>query len=193
MLPHMYNSDRLPKTFWIWHGGEKGELQQKVKTYYEDFHEDFDAKFDQMIRIKRTFAPSSKLTHDFNEQVRRTLLDKWLLERMDKYLHRIDDDDPNFSDKININFSEHIRLERMEAVSLLLRGSHRYEEALAVRKKCLDLNAKIYSETSPNMGASYTCMGMSLSLSLSLCQYYNYINYTNSTSLSLTHTHRHAI
>ena len=56
MLPHMYDSDRLPKSFWIWHGGEKSELQQKVKIYYEDFYEEFDAKFDQMIRINYIHA-----------------------------------------------------------------------------------------------------------------------------------------
>ena len=39
---------------------------------------------------------------------------------MDKHCERLDEDDPNFTENVEINFTEHSRVERMEALSLLL-------------------------------------------------------------------------
>lgn len=41
----------MPRAFWDWHGAEQDEFKRLTKSYYADFHEDFDVYFDQMIRM----------------------------------------------------------------------------------------------------------------------------------------------
>ena len=50
MMPHFINKE-MPDSFWAFHGAEANELKRKIKSYYGDFHEEFDTYFDQMIRM----------------------------------------------------------------------------------------------------------------------------------------------
>ncbi len=52
MMPHFINKE-MPRAFWASIGNESDgdEFKRKIKSYYGDFHEEFDVYFDQMIRM----------------------------------------------------------------------------------------------------------------------------------------------
>ncbi len=50
MLP-AFIKQNMPLTFWRRHKSEKTEFIKTVKTYYENYYEQFDTIFDQLIRI----------------------------------------------------------------------------------------------------------------------------------------------
>lgn len=52
MMPHMADGAKwMPLSFWKRHEEDRETFTKKVDTYYKTFYEDFDAKFDQMIRM----------------------------------------------------------------------------------------------------------------------------------------------
>ena len=60
MLTHMIKKshiNKFPKVWWQWHSnGDVDDFKRKIKTYYEDFYQEFDAIFDQMIRMNYIHA-----------------------------------------------------------------------------------------------------------------------------------------
>lgn len=53
MLPG-FLKDRMPETFW--HNKDKDYLKKTITTYYEDYHEDYNACLNQMIRMNFVHA-----------------------------------------------------------------------------------------------------------------------------------------
>lgn len=50
MFPAMIKKE-MPLAFWKQHYREKDELTNLVKTYYENYYEEYDVTFDQIVRI----------------------------------------------------------------------------------------------------------------------------------------------
>ena len=57
MMPHMADGAKwMPLSFWKRLEEDRETFTKKVDTYYKTFYEDFDAKFDQMIRMNFAHA-----------------------------------------------------------------------------------------------------------------------------------------
>ena len=57
LMPHFPKISFIAEYFAKWHGAKDGtDLQKKSQLYFENFHEDFDVCFDQIIRINYVHA-----------------------------------------------------------------------------------------------------------------------------------------
>jgi len=91
MLPGFLD-DHMPRTFWF--NKDKNNFKKKVITYYEDYHEDWNATLNQMIRMNFVYAfLKNKGIKSFHVQSRQhatdsNYFDKFLLKNLDfKYFN----------------------------------------------------------------------------------------------------------
>ena len=91
MLPGFLD-DHMPRTFWF--NKDKNNFKKKVITYYEDYHEDWNATLNQMIRMNFVYAfLKNKGIKSFHVQSRQhatdsNYFDKFLLKNLNfKYFN----------------------------------------------------------------------------------------------------------
>ena len=83
MLPGFLD-DRMPGTFWF--DKDKNNFKKTVTTYYENYHEDWNATLNQMIRMNFVHAfLKNKGIKSFHVQSRRTCIVRLLITLANSY------------------------------------------------------------------------------------------------------------
>ena len=93
-----------------------------------------------------------------NEKVRERYLNEWILKTFNVAINgveNIEKVDIIEREGIELSWSDHLKLSRLECLSLLLRDVNRLHDSLEVRMKCVEVSSKVYGETSPLMGSQW--------------------------------------
>ena len=79
MLPGFLD-DHMPRTFWF--NKDKNNFKKKVITYYEDYHEDWNATLNQMIRMNFVYAfLKNKGIKSFHVQSKQHAIDSYYFDK----------------------------------------------------------------------------------------------------------------
>lgn len=125
------------------------DIDIKDCNTYRGSQEDLDFVMSKFIDTPEAYRA-------FNRRVKDSYVQAWIIDTMNNAIETIDLDQDDAIKNADINFTEHIMVSRLEALSLLYKDLGRIDEALEIRMKCLSLQTKVYGSTSPTLGATWS-------------------------------------